>query len=345
MSNDFEEIKFNNGQPERLWPKRLRRVIIVLVIIIVGFFLMRGRQFTIQNKPWWTVFANVLKIGSEEKIDPFPLPSPETDRLDVLILGLRGEDRKAIEEEGGLLTDTILVASIDKTNKKAALISVPRDLYVEIAGVKGKINSVYERGLGKGKGVTVVKEVVSRLSGVRVDNVVVFDFEAFKKIVDALDGIDINLTKTFVEKDQWGYEFSLPAGQNHLSGEQALYFVRSRFSTSDFDRARRQQEVVLAIKNKAETLGYFSNPLKASGLFSELKGTIKTDFQIWDITDLLALASAFRTGSKPKTHVISTENLLYETKNGDGEYILLPKDNNYALLKDFFINIFSNNLK
>jgi anionic cell wall polymer biosynthesis LytR-Cps2A-Psr (LCP) family protein len=168
---------------------------------------------------------------------------------------------------------------------------------------------------------------------------VVFDFEAFKKIIDTLGGIDIYLAKPFKESTQWGYEFSLPAGNNHLSGEQALYYVRSRFSTSDFDRARRQQEVIVAIKNKALSLGFLTNPLKINSLLSDLKNNIRTDFQIWDLNDILTLAKSFNPKQSVKNYIISTENLVYETHTTNGEYILLPKEANYTGIKDVFKNI------
>ena len=133
--------------------------------------------------------------------------------------------------------------------------------------------------------------------------------------------------------------FSLPAGNNHLNGDQALYYVRSRYSTNDFDRARRQQEVIIAIKNKALSLGVLANPLKINSLLSSLKGNIWTDFQIWDINDILTLASSFNPKQPVKSYVISTDNLVYETKTTSGEYILLPKDANYAGIKNLFKNI------
>ena len=291
----------------------------------------------------------VMNMGNNEiREDPNPMPSPEEKRLDVLILGIRGEDGADVEDAGGLLTDTILVASFDKDTKKTAMISIPRDLYIDLAmaakngkqvEVKGKINEMYEKGLANGGGIDMAEKVISKITGIYIDKTVVFDFNAFKEIVDTLGGIDIYLAKSFKEATQWGYEFSLPAGNNHLNGEQALYYVRSRYSTNDFDRARRQQEVIIAIKNKALTLGFLANPLKINSLLSDLKGNLKTDFQIWDINDILALAGSFNPKQPVKSYVISTDNLVYETHTTGGEYILLPKDANYAGIKDLFKNI------
>lgn len=339
------------------WFKRPLFYIFIIVVVFLGYFSFRlgltYNSITVENQSWWKDVAGIFNIGGGNvpKDDLNPMPSPEEKRLDVLILGIRGEDGKDVENAGGLLTDTILVASFDRDTKKVAMISIPRDLYIDLAmtakngkqvEVKGKINEMYEKGLSNGGGIDMAEKVISKITGIYIDKTVVFDFSAFKEIVDDLDGIDIYLAKPFKEATQWGYEFSLPAGNNHLNGEQALYYVRSRYSTSDFDRARCQQEMIIAIKNKALSLGVLSNPLKINALLSSLKGNIRTDFQIWDINDILTLANSFNLKQPVKNYVISTDNLVYETKTTNGEYILLPKDVNYAGIKNLFKGILAN---
>jgi LCP family protein required for cell wall assembly len=358
MSSYEQEPQYNLSEFPRLkkpWFKKPLVYVFILVAILVGYFSFKlglvYNSITIDNKPLWKDAAGLLFNTENKQIvkeDPNPIPEPEKSRFDVLILGIRGESEKDVEGAGGLLTDTILVASLDQDSKKAAMISIPRDLYIDLVmtvkngkqiEIKGKINEIYERGLANGGGIDMAEKVISKITGVHIDKTVVFDFEAFKKIVDTLGGIDIYLAKPFKESTQWGYEFYLPAGNNHLNGEQALYYVRSRFSTSDFDRARRQQEVIIAIKNKALSLGFLTNPLKINSLLSDLKGNIRTDFQIWDISDILVLAKSFNPKQPVKNYVISTENLLYETHTAGGEYILLSKEANYAGIKNIFKNI------
>ncbi len=357
MANYEQAPQYDLSEFPRLkkpWFKRPLFYIFIIVAVFLGYFSFRlgltYNSITVENQPWWKGVAGlVMNIGGNEiREDPNPMPEPEENRFDVLILGIRGGDQASIEEEGGLLTDTILLASFDKNTKKTAMISVPRDLYIDLTmaakngkqvEVKGKINEMYEKGLANGGGIDMAEKVISKITGTYIDKTVVFDFSAFKEIVDTLGGIDIYLTKPFKESTQWGYEFSLPAGNNHLNGEQALYYVRSRYSTNDFDRARRQQEVIIAIKNKALTLGFLANPLKINSLLSNLKGNLKTDFQIWDINDVLTLAGSFNPKQAVKSYVISTDNLVYETHTTSGEYILLPKDVNYAGIKDLSKNI------
>ena len=352
-----DNYKLETKNYQRPWFKRPLVYIFVVVAVFIGYFSFKlglvYNTISVENQPWWKNVAGIVfDIDSSEiKEDPNPMPQPEENRFDILVLGIRGEDGKDIEGAGGLLTDTILVASFDKESKKTAMISIPRDLYIDIlvtakndkqVEIRGKANEIYERGLANGGGIDLAERVISKITGVYVDKTVVFDFNAFKEIVDTLGGIDIYLTKSFKESTQWGYEFSLPAGDNHLDGERALYYVRSRFSTSDFDRARRQQEVIVAIKNKMLSLGFLTNPLKINSLLSDLKGNIRTDFQIWDIDDIFTLAKSFNLKQPVKNYVISTDNLVYETHAANGEYILLPKEVNYVGIKDLFKNILAN---
>ncbi len=357
MTNYEQAPQYDLSEFPRLkkpWFKRPLFYIFIIAAAFLGYFSFRlgltYNSITIENQPWWKGIAGlVMNTGNNEtREDLNPMPGPEEKRLDVLILGIRGEGEKDVENAGGLLTDTILVASYDRDTKKAAMISIPRDLYIDLTmtakngkqvEVKGKINEMYEKGLANGGGIDMAEKVVSKITGTYIDKTVVFDFNAFKEIVDTLGGIDVYLEKPFKESSQWGYEFSLPAGSNHLNGEQALYYVRSRYSTNDFDRAKRQQEVIIAIKNKAFTLGFLTNPLKINSLLSNLKGNLRTDFQIWDINDILALAGSFNPKQAIKNYVISTDNLVYQTKTAAGEYILLPKDANYAGIKGLFKNI------
>ncbi|MEK7151115.1 MAG: LCP family protein [Patescibacteria group bacterium] len=351
-----ENRELENRNYYKPWYKRsIFYILIVLFLIILYYGYQFGLAYntiSIENGTDQSVWGRINNLfdnnTKEETPDLNPMPKSEPDRLDVLLLGIRGNNEEAIEDAGGLLTDTIMIISIDKTTRKTAIISIPRDLYIEMEikaandkkiNIKGKINEVYERGLANGGGIALAKQIISRISGVYIDHAVIADFNAFREVVDSLGGIDIHLAKPFNEKTQWGYEFSLPAGDNHLNGDQALYYVRSRYSTNDFDRARRQQEVLSIIKSKALSLGFLSNPIKVTSLLADLKENIRTDFQIWDIKSLLALANSFGPKTTTKNYVITTENLVYETKTEKGEYILLSKEANYQGIKNLFGNI------
>ncbi|MGD0977181.1 MAG: LCP family protein [Minisyncoccia bacterium] len=340
-----------NELPEtakKRWFKRPLFFALLVALIAIGlFFYQFGSAYNSMVVSKSGFLQSIINAITGQKNDgqkqytdnAFPMPSPEADRLDVLILGIHGDTAEQITNEGGLLTDTMQLVSIDRKTNEASMVSIPRDLYINMLGVNGKINEVYERGLANGDSMGLVKNVVSRITGVYVDKVVVFDFGAFQKIVDTIGGIDITLEQPFDEPTQWGYDFHLPAGPDHLDGQSALYYVRSRFSTSDFDRSRRQQDVVKAIKIKASQEGYLSNPIKINEMLNLIKGDIKTDFQIWDISDLAKLATHFTSDSQIKDYVIDTTNLLYESKDPVGAYILLPKGDNYDGIHKMFQDI------
>ena len=321
------------------WFKRWGIWVIVVMVLVVGWtaynFGLAYHTIVVDNGGEWV--DTVLNNKGHKDDDKNPLPKDDPERLDILILGMRGEGDIV---NGGLLTDSMEVLSLDEKTRKAAIISIPRDLWVDLLGIEGKINETYAIGYAHNAGIPLTSQLISRITGVRIDKTVVFNFQAFQDIVESLGGIDISLDKPFRESTQWGYEFSLPAGDNHLNGEQALYYVRSRYSSSDFDRARRQQQVMIAIEKKATSLGLLANPLKVNNLFSSVKNNIRTDFQIWDISNLLNLSSVFSSPNSIKHYVISTDNLLSDGSKGPkGEYILTPKTGNYDSIKELFANI------
>ncbi len=349
-------------QPIRLkktWYKRLLIYIGMLMIVVVGYvvfyFGLLYTTITVENGPFWKSLAQAVvgidpKQIPEEELDPNPMPTPTADRLSILVLGIRGDDAFAIAQEGGLLTDTLLLVTVDKKQNKATMISIPRDVYLSMPtylkdGTKiyfrGKVNEVYERGLAHKQGLSYVSSVVSKITGVYVDKAVMFNFDAFREIVDNLGGIEIKLSKPFVEATQWGYEFSLPAGQNQLNGEQALYYARSRYSSSDFDRARRQQEVILAIKNKALNLGFLANPIKVNSLFSDIKDDIRTNVQLWEIGDFINIAKRISGNGAIARLVLTSDNVLYESKTDVGAFILLPKSESFDSLRSTIANLLS----
>ena len=314
---------------------------ICLAVFIYGLFAL-GQTTKVIGFLNSRILEPIQTPTKEEKeaLDKnFPFPEQEDNRWDVLILGIRGSD----DPDGGLLSDSILLFSLDKETSRASLISIPRDLYVNLPGLaKGKINEIYEKGIARRKENDFSKEIFSRLTGVYVDNVIVFDFKTFKEIVDALGGIEIELKKPFEEKNQWGYEFSLPAGPNHLNGQDALYFARSRYSTSDFDRSLRQQQIILAIKDKAFSAGVLSNPIKLGSILKSINKNIVTDLNIFDTGNIIKLANSF---DSEKSQLIlghlSTENILYQTFQDD-IYILQPQNDDWNIFHDYFKNIINN---
>jgi len=256
------------------------------------------------------------------------------------------------------------------------LISIPRDLYVTMPGeqYKEKINFAYALGFekrnGAGGGLFYSKIAVSKITGLNITYAVSINHAAFREIVDILGGIDIYLNKPFIENQQWinggdagpswafsiqtqtatttsgvqttqKWVFEIPAGTSHLDGSTALYFVRARYSSNDFDRVNRQQQILLAIKNKALSLGIIANPVKLFQIMDSLGKNIRMDMPIDAIRNLLSLY--FKLDTKNVIHKVfdtTPEGLLYQTKSESGAYILLPVGDNFDKIQEVCRNIF-----
>lgn len=345
---DFNQS--NSPNKKRYWSVTFFVLLAMGIIYVSAQWGLGSNEIEISydDETVWQKVANLFAISGEKlpTIDEDPeytMPKEEKDRWDILILGIRGEDDENAEEAGALLSDTMMVLSYDKTIKKTSLVSIPRDLYVRIYGTKkDKINSAYEIGILRKNNLGFTKKLISRITGVYIDNVIVLDFSSFKKVINDLGGVDIELDKPFTETQQWGYEFSLPAGNNHLNGDSALYYARSRYSSNDFDRAQRQQKIILAIKNKVMELNILSDPIRSLSILNSIRKNIETDLNIFDTNGLYELSSQFDSESNIKRYVITTENLVYEshlqTEYGN-LYVLLPNGDNLQGIKQLFQEI------
>lgn len=340
----FTQTDFNTFPDKN--KKRLKKVaVLILVLLTAGYAAFRlgsvRNTIEINNEtPFWQKVVGVLSFGANEPVDKdYLMPDKEENRFDILLLGIRGEDDPNAKDGGPLLTDTIMILSYDKISRRASLVSLPRDLYVKIhKNKKDKINSAYEYGFYNNKSLDFIKELVSKITGVYIDKTVVINFSSFEKIVNEIGGIDITLTKPFEESGQWGYVFKLPAGVNHLNGQDALYYARSRYSSNDFDRSRRQQQVIFAIKDKLAELNFWDNPITTITALNSVRNSITTDLNIWNTGDLLNIAKEINDSTKTTKHIISTDNLVYESR-ADNAYILLPVGDNFEQIKAFFQNI------
>ena len=319
-------------------------VVIILVLMIFGaFFYKAGFTFskiiTIKNIAWEKIFG---KLPPAEY-----MPLKDEDRINVLLLGVGGTEHK----EGRLLADSIMVVSLKKSTGKIALISIPRDLYVQMPGESQyeKVNATYVFGEQKyGNGLDYSKKTIGYITGLYIDYTVAVDFEAFEIVIDAIGGIGIHLDEPFIEGKQWWCDengencriFIVEAGDQVLDGKTALFYVRSRFSTDDFDRARRQQQVMLAIKDKILSLGILANPLIVNNLFDAVANNVKINVMPWEIPNLIKLAQrADMENIIGKVFDITPGGLLYQTEK-DGIYILLPVDGNFNKIRQACQQIF-----
>lgn len=226
------------------------------------------------------------------------------------------------------LADSIILAAIDSARRRIALVSIPRDLFVNGRKIN-EYNSLY--------GSEILKEKIEDITGLTVQKYFVMDFEAFATIIDALGGIDIYVEKPIYDKafpDSNGNytAYSVEAGSHHMNGEEALKYARSRFSTSDFDRALRQQQIIRSIQERVVNFDFLNNLDKVSAIYNAITVGIDTDITVDDVVQYLQNYQHFtiQTGN-----VLSTANLLYSTYNISGQYILLPKSGDFREIQEF----------
>jgi len=345
MENEFEKIEnqenFEKPKKRRLW---LWFFVAVFVLAAAAGMLFYKASFTFSQ-------MNLNQAGGVLPIsEDAPKIEKDPERINILLLGLRGPD----DPNGGLLTDTMMVLSVKQSTGQVAMISIPRDLYIKMPtepgknsgqAMKEKINFAYALGeeRARGGGLAYAKAAVQGVTGLWIDHVVSVDFLAFKEIVDILGGVDITLDKPFKETTQFAKEIllELPAGKNHLDGDTALYFVRSRYSTNDFDRARRQQQVMIAVKDKAMSLGILLNPVKVFGLLDTMGKNVRTDMSLGEINNIIGLSESLNFKNiRSKVFETTPEGLLYATTNEKNIYILLPEGDNFDKIREACKNIF-----
>jgi polyisoprenyl-teichoic acid--peptidoglycan teichoic acid transferase len=290
----------------------------------------------------------------------------ETDgRINILVLG---SDKRNVGAEYGraTLTDTILVASIGTTDNDVVLISLPRDLW--ISDYQTKINSVYAY-----KGVEGLKEQIQKVMGIPIHYHILVTFELFEQAIDVLDGIDVNVDNAFVdryypiegkENDTCGKtqdeikklgdnimaedfpcrfeRIEFKAGTQHMDGKLALKYARSRHGdnneNTDFARAKRQQKVIAALKNKALSLQTILNPTKVKGLYDTYVKNVDTnvDFQTIENFILLSQKLDFNKIISVVLDDRSDANsggLLYHPTDSTlygGAYVLIPQTGDFS---------------
>jgi len=344
--NKEKDNQFEVKTPKKFNKKKLVIWSIIIIILIVpAFYLFKtGSAFskiiTIKNIAWEKIFGKLP--GAEYT------PPKDENRINFLLLGMRGDNNP---DAGAWLTDAIMVVSIKKDTGKVALISVPRDLYLQMPGelTYEKINTVYVIGNKKyDSGLDYAKKTLAYVTGLHIDYAIEINFDAFRDVVEILGGVNVHLDQPFVEDRQWGCDamgkncipFHLVAGDQILNGDSALLYVRSRFSSSDFDRIKRQQQVMIALKDKILSLGILADPLKVSGIIDVLSKNIQTDISPWQIPELIKLANKAQTDNIiRKVFENSPEGMLYESKI-DGIYVLLPTDATFVKIREACQNIF-----
>ncbi len=228
---------------------------------------------------------------------PLASPSPTPQQTGAFTVLLLGSDDDSKFSGDHVLTQSMILVRVIPSTKQVIMLSIPRDLWVPLStGGYYKIDGAYSYG-----GSRAAIETVENDFGVHINHYIWIGLLGLVKVIDAIGGIDVVTSNPVLDdyypldlytNSPYGYaRIAVMAGPQHLSGQQALQYVRSRHNDlqSDFGRSRRQQQVLLAIRQKAKQL----SPADIPALSQAIGGEIKTDMSIDSVASLLPLASSF----------------------------------------------------
>jgi len=332
-------LKFSKKSKSRKWSRKKK----VLIIFAMIFVLLGGFGFQIFNS-LSKIFENSGFSLPGLLGDMGQLKGEANGRVNILLLGIGDE-----EHSGANLSDTMIVASLDTKKNTVSMISIPRDFYVNIPGYGyAKINEAHAYGESKrkGEGPDKAKETVAQLFDIPIHYYARVDFSGFSKIVDAVGGVDIYVSQDLYDPyypAENGAEvvYSIDKGMHHMNGKEALRYVRSRKTTSDFDRARRQQEVLVAVKEKILSTETVFNPKRVLEISSILGEHIRTDLQINELKRMYALSKDVSKDNVVSKVIDEKETgLLVGGMSDAGASILRPASGNYRDIREFVQSVF-----
>lgn len=325
----------------------------LLALGFSGFLFFKGitlsSKLQFENTPSSSLLTQLKTLSQTILTEKSSLRGETDGRINILLLGRAGE-----HYPGRNLTDTVMVMSINTQEKRVALLSLPRDLYVPISktNLYTKLNSLYQYGLSREEGMQPVEETVAYITGQPIHYFITLDFDGFERIVDTLGGISVDVVRDFYDPrypgKNYSYEtFEIKKGWQTLDGATALKYVRERHNDpeGDFGRAKRQQQVIQAIKTKAFSMGTLFNIVTVNRLLDTLGESVKTDMSIEDMARFLELSHTLDTRNVTTVVVDAwkKESLLrvsHVDVNGVAAFILVPRVGNFSEIQDVSQNIF-----
>jgi len=276
-----------------------------------------------------------------EGIFSSPLPQKWSghDRVTILVLGI---DQRC-DEEGPTRTDTMMLLTMDPVGLSAAALSLPRDLWVEIPGFGvDRINQAHFLGEiyeYPGGGPTLAVETVEATLGVDIDYFATVNFDAFVELVDEIEGIEVEVDEDIADDNYpdkcYGYDpFYLTAGVHQLDGQSALKYARTRATFGgDVDRATRQQQVVMAVRDKVLRINMIPQFLtRAPELWRIFQDNVETNLSLTEVLELALLAQDIPR-ENIRTEVLNYD-YVYNEVTPDGQAVLVPVRDKIRVLRD-----------
>lgn len=344
---------------------------LLVLLVVTGLLLLVAAVLALtwvgRRADGTTTPSLIQQIGSVLSQSGQPLKGEDSDRINVLLLGIGGGNHP-----GATLTDTIMVASIKPSTHQVALLSLPRDLIVVMNGEGHKINSAYVYG-----GIDLTIKKVTEVTGLDLQYYMLLDFSGFRKVIDDVGGVDVTIPNSFT-----GYyganEMSLPcpkaqlynlddgaycaisftAGKTHLDGEQALIYARIRKLTprsenyqleaGDFARATRQQLTMESFKQKLFSAGTLFNPTRISTVLNDANSHILTNLNLGEMVRVGELVKGITSANIIRQVVDDATTKLVKTEfvpeTGASVVVPVAGTYNYKQIQALAKGIFADNL-
>lgn len=352
-SVDFLKKKYNMV-PDRRSKKRSFSGLRVAGVLLVGlaltgvFFSYKLAASGVEEAPesgQLSIFSTFRRLVTA---DDKALAGEEDDRINFLLLGHGGEGH-----DGPELTDTIIFTSFRPSTSEIGMMSIPRDLVVPIPdyGYR-KINHInaYAEMEEEGSGPAVAAEQIGNLLEQDIAYTVKVDFDGFEDLIDAIGGLDIYVETAFTDysypaPNDLYQTVSFAQGWQHMDGETALQYARSRKGTngegSDFARAKRQQILLLAIKDKVLSPSVLLNPGKLNKVIETFQENVQTNLTFWEIMKLSKYAPDINTENISHYVLDASPSSPLYASTINGSYVLLPKEDDWSELQSISENIFT----
>jgi len=318
-------------------------ILILLAGLIVGGYVATK---------FFSAGTSIFKGSVFDIIKSQPLKQDSNGRSNFLILGTSEDDPG---HGGAYLTDSMMILSIDQTNKNAYMFSIPRDLYVQYgmacnSGYSGKINEYfncvsddYTSSAAEQKRLTETQAFAGKIFGLDIQYGIHVDNTVIKQAVDAVGGVDVDiegsngdpgvLDRNFDWRCNYKcYLVKYTNGVHHLDGEHALFLSMARgdvaptygLGNSNFDREKNQQKIIIALKEKATTTGTLTNIGKITSLMDALGSNLRTNIQTSEIRTLAGLAANIKSSDIHSISLQDANNSVVKTGNYNGQSIVMP---------------------
>lgn len=334
----------------RIARKALLFFIAAVLLIGMSGVLIARRIGEVTNEPTLSVVRGFI-LSNETT-----LVGEKEDRVNILLLGMGGA-----RHEGGYLADTIILVSVKPSTGDVALLSLPRDLSIPIGnGIWQKVNTLnaYAEAEERGTGGEETRRALSSLFGIPLPYYVRVDFAGFKELVDAVGGVSVAVENTLDDprypvlgqEDVYPYEnrferLYIAAGKRSMDGDLALKYVRSRYGKggegSDFARIKRQQNILMALKDKVLSWPTLANPIRISKIINSVEGHIDTNIPVQQLLRFAHLARSFGEPNIKRITLSDATNGYLVSRIIEGSYVLIPRDGNYSEIRRLTQQLFS----